>query len=105
VGNAAWSSADIIAGRERDSRVHVVSNPLVSRSDAAGPVKVIMTDGVLLGEPVTLAPPPTESRPPATIPANRPKVYRNGLQERMAKRRIFGAEKGTRRAKRRRSCL
>lgn len=85
-------------GRERTSRVHVVSNPLVERSDAAGPVKILMADGVLLGKPVTLSPPPTESKPPATIPANRPKVYRNGWRAREAKKhRIFARREQARR--------
>ena len=67
--------------------MHVVGNPRVENGYGSGPVKVIMAGGVLLGEPVTLAPPPVESKPPATIPADRPKVYRNGVQERMARKR------------------
>lgn len=65
--------------------MHVVSNPLVVDRYLDSPVKIIMRDGEFLGDPVALAPPPIESRPPATIPADRPKIYRNGVQERMAR--------------------
>ncbi len=59
--------------------MHIVSNPLVEARFEAGPARVIMADGILLGEmPANMAPPPAESvERPAPIPAAKPRTWGN----------------------------